>query len=50
MKKRITIVLEVESDDCSMMEDDFIKKDLNTEINCASNFYEIVSFETEQLI
>lgn len=47
MKKRITIVLEVDTDDKQMLSDDFIKNDLEQEINCASNTYEIKSVETE---
>lgn len=47
MKKRVTIALEVESDDEINMDDKFIKHDLEQEINCASNSYEVVSIETE---
>lgn len=43
MKKKITITLEVESDDEFMMSNEFIENDLKTEINCASNSYDIVS-------
>ena len=43
IKKTITIALEVESDDEYMMSDEFIKTDLEREINCASNFYDVVS-------
>lgn len=50
MKKRITIVLETESEDCDLMTDDFIMDDLETEMNCTVNLYNIVSFETEELI
>lgn len=50
MKKRITIVLEVDTDDKQMLSDDFIKKDLAQEIGCASNTYEIKSVETEVVI
>lgn len=42
-KKVVTVVLEVESDDDYMMTDDFIKNDLEQEINCASNSYSVVS-------
>lgn len=49
MKKRITVVLEVESEDDHMMDDEFIKDDLESEINCCSNYYDIVSFESEEL-
>ena len=42
-KKVVTVVLEVESDDDYMMTDDFIKTDLEQEINCASNSYRVVS-------
>lgn len=47
MKKRVTVVLEVESDDELDMGDAFIKNDLEREINCASNCYEVISIETE---
>lgn len=47
MKKKVTIVLEVENDDDTMMADAFIKNDLEIEINCASNYYEITSIETQ---
>lgn len=47
MKKRVTVVLEVESDDEYNMDDKFIKHDLEQEINCATNWYEVVSIETE---
>ena len=47
MKKRVTVVLEVESDDEFNMDDKFIKHDLEQEINCASNSYEVVSIESE---
>lgn len=47
MKKRVTIILEVESDDEINMSDDFIRSDLEQEINCASNFYDIIDFKTE---
>lgn len=46
MKKRIMIVLEIESNDEYMLSDEFIKNDLKQEINCASNSYKIVSFKT----
>jgi len=49
MKKRITIVLEVETEDPVMMTDDFIKNDLECEINCASNAYEIITIETTEV-
>lgn len=45
MKKRITLILETETDDEFLMKDEFIRDDLETEINCASNSYEIVSIE-----
>jgi len=47
MKKRVTVVLEVESDDEFNMDDKFIKNDLEQEINCASNWYEIIDIKTE---
>lgn len=47
MKKRVTVVLEVESDDEYYTDDKFIKHDLEQEINCATNWYEVISIETE---
>lgn len=49
MKKRITITIEVDTDDKTMITDDFIKNDLEQEINCASNSYDIISIETKEL-
>lgn len=49
MKKYITIILEVDTDDKTMITDDFIKNDLEQEINCASNSYDIISIETKEL-
>lgn len=48
IKKRITLTLEVENED-GQMSDDYIKNDLEVEINCASNTYDIIGFETETL-
>lgn len=48
MKKQITIVLEVESDDEFMMNDEFIKTDLMAEINCTSNSYDLISIDIEK--
>lgn len=47
MKKRVTVVLEVESDDDYMLRDDVIERDLKREINCACNSYDMVDFKTE---
>lgn len=47
MKKQVTLVLEVESDDEYMLRDEVIESDLQREINCACNSYEMVSFKTE---
>lgn len=47
MKKRVIVVLEVESDEEINMDDKFIKRDLEQEINCTSNWYEAISIETE---
>ena len=49
MKKIITVVLEVESNDKFMITDDFIRNDIEAEINCASNSYEVVSITIEQV-
>ena len=49
MKKRVTVILEVESDDDINMSDKFIKNDLEQEIGCASNSYEVISIKTELL-
>ena len=48
IKKRIILTLEVENED-GQMSDDYIKNDLEVEINCASNSYDIIGFETETL-
>ena len=47
MKKRVTVVLEVESDYKLNMDDKFIKNDLEQGINCTSNWYDVISIETE---
>ena len=47
MKKRVTVVLEVESDDEINMNNKFIKNDFEQEINCTTNWYEVISIETE---
>ena len=49
IKKRVTLVLEVESEDELNMTDEYIEKDLRTEINCASNYYKVVGFFTKTL-
>lgn len=49
MKKIITVTLELETDDDVMISDEFIKNDLETEINCASNFYIIKNITTLNL-
>lgn len=49
MNKRVTIVLDVSSEDDINMTDTFIKNDLETEINCASNSYDLVSFHAVTL-
>ena len=46
MKKIVIVTLEVETDDEIMISDEFIKNDLEEEINCASNFYEIRNIST----
>lgn len=47
MKKRVTVVLEVETDDEYMLRDDVIERDLQREINCACNSYNFISIDTE---
>ena len=49
MKKIITVILEVESNDKFMIADDFIRNDIETEINCASNSYDVDSITIEQV-
>lgn len=49
MKKKVTVVLEVESDDDFMLSDDYIHDELETEINCASNSYDIISIQVSDL-
>lgn len=45
MKKKIIVILEVESDDNSMLSEEYIRNDLATEINCASNCYDVISVQ-----
>jgi len=47
MKKQVTVVMVVESEDEVNMSDRFIQQDLKQEISCASNYYEIVDIKTE---
>lgn len=47
MKKQVTVVMIVESEDEINMDDRFIRQDLEQEIACASNYYEVVSIKTE---
>ena len=47
MKKRVTVVLEFETDDEINFSDKFIQNDLKQEIGCASNDYDIISIQTE---
>lgn len=49
MKKRVTVILEVENDDEFNLTDEFIKNDLESEINCASNYYDFVSITIEEV-
>lgn len=47
MKKQVTVVMIVESEDEINMSDCFIRQDLEQEIACASNYYEVVDIKTE---
>lgn len=49
-EKRITILLEIDTDDKLMLSDDFITEDLTQQIAGASNTYEIKSVETEVIV
>ncbi len=49
MKRRITLVLEVENDEPLDLTDEFIRNDLETEIRCASNSYDFISFKFEDI-
>ncbi len=49
MKKRVTAILEVDTDDEQMGDDAFIEQDLKQKINCASNNYDFISIDVEQL-
>ena len=49
MEKQVTIVMVVESEDEINMSDWFIRQDLEQEIACASNYYEVIDFKTEIL-
>ena len=47
MKKRITVVLELDKDEQDpAFTDKFIENDLQSEINCTSNFYDVVSISS----
>ena len=48
MKKKITVILEIEGDDEFMMNDEFIKSDLMSEINFCSNSYDLISIDIEK--
>lgn len=47
MKKWVTVIMTVESEDEINLSDDFIKDDLEQEISCASNRYEIICINIE---
>lgn len=47
MKKQVTVVMIVESEDEINMSDCFIRQDLEQEIACASNYYEIIDIKTD---
>ena len=47
MIKKITIILEVESDCEENLSENFIQKDLETELIAASNYYEIMDIHIE---
>lgn len=49
MKKLIKLILEMESDDETCSRDSWIRRDLEQEISCCSNYYELVSFETKEV-
>lgn len=49
MKKRVTLILEVESDDNFYIRDSFIKDDLTAEIACTTNHYELISISSEEI-
>lgn len=48
MKKRITVILEYESEDEIDLLDRYIIDDLETELNCCSHFFEIKSIDIEE--
>ena len=49
MKKKIIVTLEVDSEDEFMLTDDFIRNDIETEINCASNNYNVISINVSDV-
>ena len=49
MKKQIKLMLEMESDDEFDLHDNWIKEDLEREITCCCNHYDIVGFETKEV-
>lgn len=47
MRKRITLILECESDDVIDLSDHFITEDIKQEIKCCSHFFEVKSIGIE---
>ena len=43
MKKIVAMILEVESDDKYFISDEFIENDLESEISCTTNSYDIIN-------
>lgn len=41
MKEEVLLILEVESEDEEMLSKEFIKDDIERELNCACNYYTI---------
>ena len=49
MRKLVSLIMAVESDDETNVADEFIKWDLKNKIRCCCNFYELVSFATSEI-
>ena len=49
MKKRITVVLTLDTNDEHMFTDNFIEQDIKSELHCASNFYNFESITMDTI-
>ena len=49
MKKKITLILEMEESDKLFSSDKFILEDLKREINCCTNLYDFIDCQIEEI-